>query len=289
MTINKTKGDTERGATARDLQVLPVDGSELTYEVRGEGPPVLLIHGIAGRIEVWSDIQEALATTHRVIAYDLRGHGRSPNPTPDVRVHAKDAAALIEHAAGEPAIVAGWSSGANVTLQLVDDQPELVKAAVLVESGFHMTRHPVANADVIRTLLGVWRHWLRGRNRAAAERWLRFVFSRRSGGSGWDELDESLREVLLGDEAGMRGELKAAPHQTNGDLAHISAGEAAAWSVPMTYLLAEDSHQMFHNSHGYLTDAAPQMSTIEVPGACHLIPIQQPEAVVTAVRSAVPA
>lgn len=166
MTINKTKDDTERGATARDLQVLPVDGSELTYEVRGEGPPVLLIHGIAGRIEVWSDIQEALATTHRVIAHDLRGHGRSPNPPPDVRVHAKDAAALIEHAAGEPAIVAGWSSGANVTLQLVDDQPELVKAAVLVESGFHMTRHPVANADVIRTLLGVWRHWLR----AATER-----------------------------------------------------------------------------------------------------------------------
>jgi hypothetical protein len=100
---------------------------------------------------------------------------------------------------------------------------------------------------------------------------------RRSGESDWDELDESLRELFLADEAGFRGELKAAPHQANGDLAHISAGEAAASSVPMSHLLAGDSHQGFHNSHAYLTNAARQTRTIKLPGACHLIPIQQPE------------
>jgi pimeloyl-ACP methyl ester carboxylesterase len=268
------------------LQVLPVDGSELAYEVRGDGPPVLLINGSACQIETLSHVQEGLATTHRVIAYDRRGLGRSPNPTPDIRVHARDAAALIEHVAGKPAIVAGWSGGANIALQLIHDRPELVKAAVLIESGFHGSSHPIENAAFLRAILAVWGRWLRGRNRAALEMFFRFVLSRQSGGSGWDELDESMRGLFLGNEPGFRGEYMVAPHRLNVDLGHISEKEVAGWSVPMTYLLGEDSHPYFHNTHGYLANAAPKMRTIKVPGACHLMPIQQPEVVLDAVRSA---
>ncbi|MPZ16010.1 MAG: alpha/beta fold hydrolase [Chloroflexi bacterium] len=263
------------------LRVLPVEGSDLTYQVSGDGPPVLLIHGVLGVLEVWADIRDALATTHQIISYDRRGHGRSPNGTPDVRVHARDAAELIERVAGEPAIVVGWSGGANVAMELIRAHPEQVGAAILVEPGFHGFPGP-------RLVLKLHLQWLRGHDRAAAEALGRYFFARRSGGNGWDEIDDGRRELLLGDAEGLRGELRPL-HRFGLSLFHIIGKEVADWSVPMTYLIGRDTVQMLEKCHGRLTSAAPQIRTVEVPGACHLIPWEQPDAVVHAVHSAVPA
>ena len=282
MTVNKDQTIGDKDSNRREfnnLQVLPVDGSELTYRESGNGPPVLLIHGAFGVLEVWADIQDALATTHQVISYDRRGHGRSPNGTPDVRVHARDAAELIEHVAGEPAIVVGWSGGANVAMELIRAHPEQVRTAILVEPGFHGLPGP-------RLVLKLHLQWLRGHDRAAAEAVGRYFFARRSGGSGWDEIDDGRRELLLGDAEGLSGELRPL-HRFGLSLFHIKGKEVAGWSVPMTYLIGRDTVQVLEKCHGRLTSAAPQIRTVEVPGACHLIPWQQPEAVVDAVRSAV--
>jgi pimeloyl-ACP methyl ester carboxylesterase len=277
--------DSDKGE-GNDLQVLPVDGSELTYRATGTGPPVLLIHGAFGVLEVWADVQDALATTHQVISYDRRGHGRSPNGTSDMRVHAQDAAVLIEHVAGEPAIVVGWSGGAGVAMELIRAHPEQVRAAVLIEPAFHLPRHQPSRA--LRLLLTFKRDSMRGRNRAAAETMALFAFARRSGGNGWDELDDRQREWFIGDAEGLRTEFKVL-ERFNTSVDHISAKEVAGWSLPMTYLLGEDSAPWAHVVHGVLTKAAPQIRTVRVPGACHLMPLQQPEAVVDAVRPAVPA
>jgi pimeloyl-ACP methyl ester carboxylesterase len=55
----------------------------------------------------------------------------------------------------------------------------------------------------------------------------------------------------------------------------------------MTFMIGEDTMPLLARCHDRLTGAAPQARTIKVPGACHLIPWQQPEAVVSAVRSAI--
>ncbi len=270
---------------SNDLQGLPVDGSELTFRVSGDGPPVLLIHGAFGVLEVWGDAQDALAASHRVISYDRRGHGRSPNGTSDMRVHARDAARLIEHVAAGPAIVVGWSGGAAVAMELIRTHPEQVKAAVLLEPVFHLPRRQPLRS--LRLLLAFKRHAMRGRTREAAKTMALFAFARRGGGNGWDELDDRQREWFLGDAAGLRTEFTVL-ERFNTSADHISAKEVAGWSVPMTYLLGEDSAPWVHAIHGALTDAAPQIRTVRVPGACHLMPLQQPEAVAAAVRSAVP-
>lgn len=69
---------------------------------------------------------------------------------------------------------------------------------------------------------------------------------------------------------------------------HISAKEVSGWSLPMTYLLGEDGAPWVHVAQRVVTEAAPGIRTVRVPGACHLMPLQQPEAVVDAIRSAVP-
>lgn len=276
--------DTTNGApTENSLEFLPVDGSELAYRVAGDGPPVLLMHGGFGVLEVWDEIQDELARTHTVIAYDRRGHGRSPNATPDQRVHARDAAELVKHVAGEPAIIVGWSGGASVALETVRSQSKDVRAAVVIEPVFHF--RPVG---IFRQMLKAQFQWLRGHNRAAAETIGSAVFGRRSGGSAWDEISEERRELLLGDAEGLRGEVRSGPlAKYGGELNYIKDKEIAGWSVPITYLVGEDTLPAFEKCHERFTGAAPQTRTVRVPGACHTIPWQQPEAVVDAVRSAV--
>lgn len=289
MTVNDdgtARGKDSDNGGSNDLRVLPVDGSELTYRVSGDGPPVLLIHGAFGVLEVWGDVQDALATTHQVISYDRRGHGRSPNGTSDMRVHARDVAGLIEHVATEPAIVVGWSGGAAVAMELIRTRPEKVKAAVLIEPVFHLPRQKPLRS--IRLLLTFKRDSMRGRNREAAKTMAHFAFARRSGGNGWDELDDRQREWFLGDGEGLSTEFKVL-ERFNTSADHISGREIAGWSVPMTYLLGEDSATWVRAIHDALTKAAPQIRTVRVPGACHLMPLQQPEAVAEVVRSAVPA
>lgn len=269
---------------ANDPRVLPIDGTELAYRVSGDGPPVLLIHGTFGVLEAWGDVQDALATTHRVINYDRRGHGRSPNGTSDMRVHARDAAGLIEHVAAEPVIVVGWSgSGTAVAMELIRTHLEHVKAAVLIEPVFHLPRQKPLRS--LRLLLTIKRDSMRARNREAAKTMALFAFARRSGGNGWDELDDRQREWFLGDADGLLTEFKVL-ERFNTSADHISAKEIAGWSVPITYLLGEDSAPWAHAVHGALTKAAPQIRTVRVPGACHLMPLQQPDAVAEAVRSA---
>ncbi len=101
--------------------------------VRGEGPDVLLLHGVTDNVGTWHDVQAALphARTHAV---DLPGHGLTdiPAQTPDARELAEWVAAYLDAAGVKRAVVVGWSLGGTVTLELAAAHPERVRALVLV-------------------------------------------------------------------------------------------------------------------------------------------------------------
>src|SRR4051812_23972281 len=97
---------------------------DLYYATAGSGTPLLLIHGTQPDADVWGPAFAAFAHEHRVIAYDRRGFSRSTHaPEPDYRVHAADAAALLEHLDASPATVLGWSWGGLVALELAAQRP----------------------------------------------------------------------------------------------------------------------------------------------------------------------
>lgn len=101
----------------------------------GSGPPVLLLHGLAGHAEEWSDTASWLTTDHHVFAQDLRGHGRSERQPEDVSLEAlaTDAVAAIHHI-GEPVILGGQSLGGLISIIVAARQPDLVRALVVVEA-----------------------------------------------------------------------------------------------------------------------------------------------------------
>lgn len=114
-----------------------VRGATLYVETRGEGPVLLLIGGGPTDAGVFTDLAGRLADRYTVVAYDQRGHSRSPleGEPRDISVatHADDAAALLAGARNEPAYVYGNSGGATIGLELVARHPDMVRTLVAHE------------------------------------------------------------------------------------------------------------------------------------------------------------
>ena len=126
----------------RDRQV-DVGGSPegLRLRVRewpGDGPTVVLVHGLASNARIWDAVAPRLAERCRVVAYDQRGHGLSDTPA-DGYGFAEvvgDLRRLIETLGlGRPTLV-GHSWGGNVVLELAATYPDAVAALALVDGGF---------------------------------------------------------------------------------------------------------------------------------------------------------
>src|SRR5262249_22467120 len=112
------------------------EGDEIYYEVRGQGPALLMIPGGGGDAGFFSPVADILADEYKVITYDRRGNSRSTRRDPqhfDISQQCRDAVAVLR-GAGEPAaFVFGNGGGAVIALDLATTQPHAVRAAVVHE------------------------------------------------------------------------------------------------------------------------------------------------------------
>ena len=115
---------------------IAVNGIELFYRDRGEGEPLLLLHGFTGSGDDWRHVFAAPLDGYRIITPDLRAHGRSTNPTgtftfADV---ARDIGALLDRLEIGSVKAIGMSGGANALLHLASARPSLLTAMILVST-----------------------------------------------------------------------------------------------------------------------------------------------------------
>ena len=107
----------------------------LHVETAGDqsAPPLLLMHGITVSGRTWDWFVPTLAARFRVLTLDFRGHGKSGRAPGDYQMQAyvTDAIAVLEELADGPAIVIGHSLGGMTGAALMQQRPDLVKAAVL--------------------------------------------------------------------------------------------------------------------------------------------------------------
>ena len=223
-----------------------VNGTELYYEIRGAGSPVLLIMGSTGDGGHFDTLAGLLADEFTVVSYDRRGNGRSPVPdgweTTSPEEQADDAAALLDALGTGPAAVFGTSSGGVFALCLMVRHPGWVRGAILHEPGlyalvddFEAVRAPVR--ALVQEAMQV------GGPSAAVERFWCYV----AGEAGWNRLAPALRErlratasTLFGVELGTY-ELYLPDDQT-----------LTAISVPLRPLVSEGSFPFFAEISGRL-------------------------------------
>jgi len=124
-------------ATAETVRT---NGVEIEYQVSGSGEPLLMIHGFGECIEQsWGTIAPELAKSYRVIAINMRGHGRSTNPT-GVFTHrqsAEDIRNLMDALGVKSARAIGFSSGGMTLLHLATRYPDRLSKLVLVGATTH--------------------------------------------------------------------------------------------------------------------------------------------------------
>jgi pimeloyl-ACP methyl ester carboxylesterase len=112
------------------------DTVQIRYLEEGSGEPVLLIHGLGGRLEDWTAagfVAGLAAARFRVIAYDARGHGESSKFHDSDRYGNEDVAdvlRLLDHLSIERAHVIGYSHGSKIASELVAQHPDRVSSVV---------------------------------------------------------------------------------------------------------------------------------------------------------------
>jgi pimeloyl-ACP methyl ester carboxylesterase len=138
------------GAALAEDRFFDSAGARIRYVDAGAGPPVVLVHGFTGTIErswVNTGILPDLARDHRVLALDLRGHGRSdkphdPRPYDEVAV---DVVRLLDHLRIEKAHVVGYSLGGIIAIKLLTTHPNRFLSAVLGGAAYRRSRSEEAD------------------------------------------------------------------------------------------------------------------------------------------------
>jgi pimeloyl-ACP methyl ester carboxylesterase len=115
------------------------DGVEIYYEAHGSGPALLLTHGYSSTSAMWQGQIEALSRHHKLVLWDMRGHGRSDYPE-DPAAYSEastvaDMAALLDKVGTERAIVGGLSLGGYMSLAFYRAHPQRVRALLIIDTG----------------------------------------------------------------------------------------------------------------------------------------------------------
>jgi pimeloyl-ACP methyl ester carboxylesterase len=131
-----------------------INGNHLVYDDRGSGDPaILFIHGMACNRSHFAPQMEHFGESHRVVAYDQRGHGESDKPTDvpyDILSLAEDAKALADQLGMTKPIVVGHSLGGTISMALAGLYPDFPGALVILDSSLEVS------ADVAHELTEVY-------------------------------------------------------------------------------------------------------------------------------------
>jgi pimeloyl-ACP methyl ester carboxylesterase len=128
---------------------IEVDGAPANVIELGEGPPLLLVHGLAGCWQNWLENIPYFARTHRVIAVDLPGFGASPPPREPISIagYARFLDQVCNALSIDAAAVVGNSMGGHIATELAIASPQRVERLMLVSaagiSAEHAQRHAV--------------------------------------------------------------------------------------------------------------------------------------------------
>ena len=239
------------------MPFLDRDGAKIYYEEHGHGPPILLSHGYSATCRMWDGQLAALAPRHRVIVWDMRGHGETDDPEDPAAyseaLTVEDMAALLRHCGIDRAVIGGPSLGGYMSLAFHLTHPEMVRALMLFDTG-----PGFRNADARRA----WNE--RAQQRADDLEARGFTALGQS-----DEVRASRHHSARGLAGAARGMLAQADDRIIVGLDKIS--------VPTLVLVgADDTH--FLAAADYMARKIPGAVRVTIPGAGHASNLHQPDA-----------
>jgi 3-oxoadipate enol-lactonase len=254
--------------------------SDLARDVVGTGPPVVLVHAALGGRRQWDDVVPLLTTDHRVVAYDVRGYGDSPDPTGDFFDH-DDLLDLLDDLRIDRAVLVGASNGGRIVADTAVMAPDRVAGLVLLcpalpgvewdedsaarfeEQERLLEAGDVAAAaaiDIDLFLVGV------GRDRSALAPG---ILDRL-----WPVFERSSEREHTAFRQGEPQELDPPLRDRLGDIA-----------APTRVVVGSHDQPRMHTAAGHYVAGIPRAAPLDVvPGAAHLPAVEAPEQVALLIR-----
>ena len=239
------------------------NGVKIHYEVYGDGPALILTHGYSSTSAMWEGQIEALSKHHKLVLWDMRGHGKSDYPA-DPNAYSEaltigDIAALLDQIGTRRAIVGGLSLGGYMSLAFYRTHPERVAALLIIDTG------PGFKKDEART---AW-------NKRAHETAERFE---RDGLSVLKSLSRERSSVTHRDARGLALAARGMLPQRDASVMEVLPEIA----VPSLIVVGADDTP-FLAASDYMAAKIPGAKKVVIPSAGHAVNIDQPQAFIDAV------
>jgi non-heme chloroperoxidase len=254
------------------MTTLAIDGTDLYCEDAGTGPPVVLVHGWGTSARVWAAQQAALAADHRVVAYDLRGCGRSGRPATGNTIarNAADLAELCARLGLDRPVLVGSSVGASIATEAALAAPDRVAAVVAIDGPGHW---PSTLPD---DRLGQVRAALAADRAGTVAGWVAGWYG---AGAGPELVAWTVRQIL--DSGPFIDDLLA------DQLPYDPRAALAATALPVCFVHGRDDAQVPVAVAAELAGLTPGGELVVVDGAGHMPHQERPAAVTTTIRAVV--
>ena len=250
---------------------IDIGGIRHHYVSRGEGPPVVAVHGLGGSLHAWYGVIDNLSLHHHVVALDLPGHGRSEpaGGQTSIDTYVQSVAALIDALELPAVTLVGHSLGSLVAQRLALRNPEVVDNLVLV-GGISWFEPPMKKAYLERAE----RVEAEGLD-AVVDEWLPGAMAPRTHAK-LPQLSGLLRELFLrtdpGSYAAACRALASAPAVAREDIGQPTLLLVGDHDRSTPIAMAEELHRDI-----------PVSSVKVIPTAAHWAHLEQPDAVASAI------
>jgi pimeloyl-ACP methyl ester carboxylesterase len=239
------------------------DGVEIYYEVHGSGPPLLLTHGYSSTSAMWQGQIEGLSKRHKLVLWDMRGHGQTDYPD-DPTAYSEaltvaDMAALLDEVGAHSAIVGGLSLGGYMSLAFYRAHRERVRALLIIDTGPGFKKDDARDA------------W----NKRAHETGERFE---REGLAVLKSLSRERSDVSHRDASGLARAARGMLTQRDARVIELLPDV----KVPSLIVVGADDTP-FLAASDYMAAKIPGAKKVVIPAAGHAVNIDQPQAFIDAV------
>jgi pimeloyl-ACP methyl ester carboxylesterase/mannose-6-phosphate isomerase-like protein (cupin superfamily) len=256
-------------------QQVGVEGAELHVDVTGEGPPVVLVHGLGLSGALWSRFCDAIAPGHTVVRVDLRGAPRSrevERTELTIAGWAADLGAVVDGLGLERPAIVGHSLGASIALKQALERPDRVGALVLIGGEADLSNlapRMLQSAERIESM---------GLERWVADFWSKNPpFSEPSLQRDPSILDEYRDLLLENDPVDYVRQCRAIAG------AESLSGRLGEIGHPVLVVVGELDDRTLPEHGRELARALPNSRLVELPEVGHSIPLEAPEATAEAV------
>jgi pimeloyl-ACP methyl ester carboxylesterase len=241
----------------------PTTLPEVVPDLR-QGEVVLCLHGAGGNGNAFAELLDLLAERHSPLAFDMPAHGRSGgiDSLGSIERGAAFTLALCDKLGLRPPVLLGHSLGGAVALRCALDRPDRVRALVLCSSGAHLGRNEAAVARLRRVTEG-----------KAPREFAREAYS-----------PKTPPEVL---RRGFMEDLKTDPRARYGDLLAAQGVDLrprlAEIALPVLLVSGGDEQPLGREQAEAMAAGIRGAQRVEIPGAAHMLPLEQPKALAEAV------